>query len=80
MQRVLGYLFFLVLVVMAAVSLRDRFQAGSTINPFGEDPDWIGILLIVAATGCGVWLLVVREGRDTRRRKEGIDNGDHDKS
>ncbi len=79
MQRLLGYLFFVALVVMAALSLHDRFQGGGTVNPFGENPDWLGIILIGAAVACGVWLLVVRE-KSSSQEKERIGNGDHDES
>ena len=69
MQRILGYLFLVALAVIAIISLKDRFGRGSTLNPFGTEPDWIGIGLIVTALGCGVWILC-------RREKKGTTNGD----
>ena len=61
MQRILGYLFFVALAAVAIVSLKDRFKRGSTFNPFGEKPDWIGIGLLLTALACGVCILCRRE-------------------
>ena len=75
MQRVLGYLFFIALAVMAVVSLWDRARRAGTLNPFGERPDWLGIALIAAAAVSGVWLLVTREKRG---QEQGSDGGQRD--
>jgi hypothetical protein len=78
MQRILGYLFFAALVVMAVVSLRDRFRGGSALNPFGREPDWLGIGLLAAALAGGVWLVATRERSRERPDGKGTIHGGND--
>ena len=65
MRRVLGYLFLLSLVAAGLLSLKDRFNRGSTFNPFGEKPDWVGIVCIASTLLGAVWILTSREKRGT---------------
>ena len=67
MQRLVGYLFFFFIAAAALLSLCDRLGRASTLNPFGEKPDWVGIILILGALGGGAALVVGKNPRSRSR-------------